>query len=119
MAEMHAYIVSLTWEGGIGSVQPLVAATPAHAGAIAVANSLRQSDAPTGPLVGVMHTEIPLEWLRWAIRSIESGSTEAAPILTLVPKTPALEPGMTISNPGGPLDGWVIADADGDPPGAA
>lgn len=116
MAEMHAYIVSLTWEGGIGSVQPLVAATPAHAGAIAVANSLRQPDAPTGPLVGVMHTEVPLEWLRWAIRSIESGSTEAPAPLTLVPRAePQPDPPAAIPW----SDTLYMTEVNPDPPGAA
>ena len=121
--ELRCYVVSLTWADGMGTLMPAVCRSTVEAGAMAVAMALREPNAPTSNLVGVMCHEIPLEWLRWAARSIEAGSTEPPPTLALVPKEQeGFQPGMRISDPGGKLDGWAIrhvSSGDDEPPPAA
>ncbi len=80
---LHAYVVSLSWPGMM-SLSPIMATTPELASAAAVMIAMRTEPIPTGDLAGVQVVEISVEWLRAAVRMIETGSADAAPIVRLV-----------------------------------
>ena len=83
--QIHAYSVSLTWSSGMMSQVPVLSAGgPEHASAIAVMAAMRQEPIPEGDLTGVQVREIALEWLRAAVRMIETGSIDPAPVVRLV-----------------------------------
>lgn len=90
---MHAYVVSLSWSSGMMSLVPIAhLGGQEHASAAAVVFAMRQVPIPEGDLVGVQVIEIKPEWLRAAVRMIESGSVESAPVVRLVePDPPAPE----------------------------
>lgn len=82
---LHAYVVSLSWSSGMMSLIPVMSGGgPEHASAVAVAACLRQEPLPEGDLVGCQVREIGIEWLRAAVRMIETGSVEPAPVVRLV-----------------------------------
>lgn len=83
--QIHAYVVSLTWSSGMMSLVPVMSGGgPEHASAISVTAAMRLEPLPEGDLVGVQVREIPVEWLRAAVKMIETGSIEPAPVLRLV-----------------------------------
>lgn len=88
MTEMHAYVVSIAWSDGMMSTAPLVAGGNTdgreHAAAMAVVMSMRSEPAPKGAITAMQVRELPLEWLRTAIRMIESGKVDGAPVVHLV-----------------------------------
>jgi hypothetical protein len=89
MTELHAYVVSLTWSSGAMSLVPIVCGGDReHASAIAVFTSMRSEPAPEGDLTGTMVRELFPEWLRSAVRMIESGTIEPGPVLRLVEAPP-------------------------------
>jgi hypothetical protein len=91
---LHAYVVSISWSSGMMSQVPVMCGGgPEHAAAIAVVTAMRQEPLPEGDLAGVQVREIQLEWLRAAVRMIETGSIESAPVVRLVePADPDPEP---------------------------
>lgn len=112
--DLHCYLVSLQWSDGGGTLLAGVWGSPSQAGAHAAEAALRSQAPPKGNLVAAMHTEVSLEWLRWAVRCIEGGTTEAAPVLSLVPQKPGSEP-LTPAQGGAWPAGVQGTD---DPPGA-
>ena len=84
---LHAYVVSLSWSSGMMSLIPVMSGGgPEHASAIAVAAAMRQEPVPEGDLDGCQVREIAVEWLRAAVRMIETGSAESAPVVHLASK---------------------------------
>jgi hypothetical protein len=82
---LHAYVVGMQWSGGSGSLVRIIAHQPEQATAMAGVVAMRSDPRPEGDLVAVMVNEIPLDWLRWAVRSIEAGKVESASIVQLKP----------------------------------
>jgi hypothetical protein len=92
--QLHAYVVSVSWSSGMMSMVPVISGGgPEQAAGRAVATAMRQEPLPEGDLSGVQVRELAIEWLRAAVRMIETGSIEAAPVVRLVePAEPAPEP---------------------------
>jgi hypothetical protein len=86
-SDLHAYVIALQWEGGMGTLLATIEPTLAHAAALVTLAAVRggNSPSPDTALIGVMHVELSLEWLRAAVRSIESGG-KPAEVVSLVPK---------------------------------
>jgi hypothetical protein len=83
--QLHAYVVSLSWSSGMMSLIPVMSGGgPEQASAVAVVEAMRQEPFPVGHLGGVIVREIPIEFLRTAVRMIETGSVEPAPVVRLV-----------------------------------
>jgi hypothetical protein len=92
--QLHAYVVSVSWSSGMMSQMPVISGGgPEHAAGAAVATMMRQQPLPEGDLAGIQVRKIAIEWLRAAVRMIETGSIESAPVVRLVePTEPAPEP---------------------------
>lgn len=87
--QLHAYVVSLSWSSGMMSLIPVMSGGgPEQASAVAVVEAMRQEPFPVGQLAGVQVREIPIEFLRAAVRMIETGSVEPAPVVRLVESDP-------------------------------
>lgn len=86
--DLRCFLVALQWNDGTGSLNAFVTRNEAHAGAVAVTASMRAEPQPTGDLIAVMHHELPLAWLRWAVRALETGQATTR-VLSLVPDAEA------------------------------
>jgi hypothetical protein len=95
---LRAYMVSLLWENGVGHLGAYIAAKAHEATAMAATTVLikgvEQPEGvvlPDGRLATIMAHEMPLEWLRWAVLSIERGEPQNGEVLHLV-RPAAVEP---------------------------
>jgi hypothetical protein len=85
---IHAYVVSIAWSSGMMSLVPVVTGGGEEtASALGMMASMRQEPIPQGDMLGVMVREVAVEWLRAAVRMIETGSIEPPPVLRLVEST--------------------------------
>jgi hypothetical protein len=99
---LHAYVVGMQWSDGGGSMVRIVGHRPEQACAMAAVVATRNDPKPEGDLIAVMVTELPLDWLRWAVRSIEEGKVEEAPVVKLVKPTELKFPNWNQAIPWGP-----------------
>jgi len=76
----RAFAVSLFFEGQVGMAN-VVAGTEAEAVALVAVSAARQHDTQ---LVGVGVMPLEAEWMRWALRTLETGEVHKAPVISLV-----------------------------------
>jgi hypothetical protein len=82
---LHAYLVALQWSDGLGSTNAYLGVRPEEASAAAVVQSMRTAPpSDERQLTAVMVHELPIEWLRWAVASIERGAPASASVVSLV-----------------------------------
>jgi hypothetical protein len=90
--QLHAYVVSLSWSSGMMSLIPVMSGGNndgrEHAAAMAAVFAMRSEPTPDGAIVGTLVFELKPEWLRAAVRMIETGSVEPAPVVRLVESDP-------------------------------
>lgn len=84
MTQLNAWTVVLQWDCGRITVNTTVAPDAAAAAALSAVGSLRSENAPTGMLVSSIVTPIDIEWLRWALRSIDDGAPLRGSVVSLV-----------------------------------
>jgi hypothetical protein len=78
-------------------------------------------EVPAQELQGVGTSEMPADWLRWALKTIETGEPHKAPVVSLVPseRPPGNDPNMGLQSSDPALagrhlptdQGFTVADA--------
>jgi hypothetical protein len=107
---MRVWAVTLSFAGGGPLILNTLAAPSAEAAAAMTMLGVCRMEVPTQELQGVGCVEMPADWLRWALKTIETGEPRKAPVVSLVPsERPPGNSDNTGLQPaaGCPVHGWL------------
>jgi hypothetical protein len=90
---MRVWAVTLSFAGGGPLILNTLAAPSAEAAAAMTMLGVCRMEVPAQELQGVGCVEMPADWLRWALKTIETGEPHKAPVVSLVPSEP--HPGLS------------------------
>jgi hypothetical protein len=118
---MRAWAVTLSFAGGGPLILNTLAAPSAEAAAAMTMLGVCRMEVPAQELQGVGTSEMPADWLRWALKTIETGEPHKAPVVSLVPSEPkpGNDPNMGLQSTDPALasrhlptdQGFTVADA--------
>ena len=104
---MRVWAVTLSFAGGGPLILNTLAAPSAAAAAAMTMLELCLREVPEQELQGVGCVEMPADWLRWALKTIETGEPHKASVVSLVPSEPKPEAWDWAAH-GCPMHGWVF-----------
>jgi hypothetical protein len=85
---MRVWAVTLSFAGGGPLILNTLAAPSAEAAAAMTMLGVCRMEVPAQELQGVGTSEMPADWLRWALKTIETGEPHKASVVSLVPSEP-------------------------------